>query len=105
MGFIIIYVTYPNMDEANKAISHLLAAKLIACANTFPIKATSCWTSKIEECDEVVAILKTKKENWEIVKTEVKKIHSYQVPCIMKIDVVANEEYEAWVNKETNIDK
>ncbi|MFA5259239.1 MAG: divalent-cation tolerance protein CutA [Candidatus Pacearchaeota archaeon] len=101
MGFILIYVTYPNMEEASKAISHLLEKKLIACANTFPIKATSCWTGKVAECDEIVSILKTKKENWEKVKSEIKKIHSYKVPCIMKLDVEANEEYESWVNSET----
>lgn len=102
MGFILVYVTYPDMKEADKAISHLLQKKLIACANSFPIKASSCWTGKIAECDEVVSILKTKKDNWDKVKSEVKKLHSYKVPCIMKIDVEANEEYENWVNKETN---
>lgn len=101
MAFIIIYVTYPNMGEANNAILYLLKKKLIACANSFPIKAASCWTGKIAECDEIVSILKTKKENWEKVKSEIKKIHSYKVPCIMKIDVQANEEYENWVNSKT----
>ena len=105
MGFIIIYVTYPNMEEANNAISHLLQKKLIACANSFPIKATSCWTGKVAECDEIVSILKTRKENWEKVKSEVKKIHSYKVPCIMKLDVEANEDYESWVNSETKLSK
>jgi len=101
MAFILVYVTYPNMKEANKSISHLLKEKLIACANSFPIKATSCWTGKIQEVDEVVSILKTRKENWEKVKSEVKKIHPYKIPCIMKLDVEANEEYEKWVNSET----
>lgn len=90
------------MEEANKAINHLLQKKLIACSNSFPIKATSCWTEKIQECDEIISILKTKKENWKKVKDEVKKIHSYEVPCIIKLDVEANQEYEDWVNKETS---
>lgn len=102
MGFILIYVTYPNMEEANKAITHLIQKKLIACANSFPMKATSCWTGKVEEVDEIISILKTKKENWQKVKSEVKKIHSYKIPCIMKIEVESNEEYEEWVNKETS---
>ena len=102
MAFILVYVTYPDIKEANKVISHLIQKKLIACANTFPIKATSCWTGKIEECDEIVSILKTKKENWEKIKDEIKKIHSYKVPCIMKLDAEANEDYEKWINSETN---
>lgn len=89
------------MEEANKVANHLLNKKLIACANSFSIKASSCWTGKIEQVDEIVSILKTKKDNWQKVKSEIKKIHSYKVPCIMKIEVEANQEYEDWVNKET----
>jgi len=29
-------------------------------------------------------------------------MHSYKVPCIMKLDVQANKEYEDWVESETN---
>src|SRR3989344_8472149 len=101
MGFILVYVTYPNMQEANKIANHLLNKKLIACENSFSITASSCWTGKIERVDEVVSILKTKKDNWEKVKSEIKKIHPYKVPCIMKMDVEASEDYEAWINSES----
>lgn len=101
MGFIIIKVTYPNLKEANKAISHLLKKKLISSANSIPIKSTSFWTGEITEGNELMVLLNTRKENWEKVKSEVKKIHSYKIPCIAKIDAEANEEYEDWVKKET----
>lgn len=101
MGFILIYVTYPNLEEANKVISHLLQKKIIACANLSPIKSSFWWRGKIDNSDEIVSILKTKKENWERVKTEIKKIHSYEVPCIIKLNVEANEDYESWINSET----
>jgi periplasmic divalent cation tolerance protein len=101
MGFIIIYVTYANMEDANKVANYLLKEKLIACVNSFPIKASSCWTGKIAECDEIVSILKTKNENWEKVKSEIKKIHPYKVPCIMKINAEANEDYESWIKSST----
>ncbi len=100
MGFIIIYVTHKNLEEAEKITSHLLQKKLIACANLFPIKSAYWWEGKIESSDEVVSILKTKKENWEKVKLEIKKVHPYKVPCIMKIDVEANKDYEDWINSE-----
>jgi periplasmic divalent cation tolerance protein len=101
MGFILIYVTFPNIKEANKVSTHLLKKKLIACANSFSITASSCWTGKVEQVDEVVSILKTRKTNWKKVEAEIKKIHSYKVPCIMKLEVESNKEYEEWVNKET----
>lgn len=101
MGLIIIKLTYPNKEEANKTISHLLNKRLISSANLFSVKSTSCWTGEIKEVDEIIVFLKTRKSNWEKVKTEVKKTHPYKIPCIIKIEVEANKEYEEWVNKQT----
>jgi periplasmic divalent cation tolerance protein len=101
MGFIIIKVTYPNRKEADKAILHLLQKRLISSANSFPIKSTSRWTGEIKEVDEIIVFFKTRKVNWNKVKSEVKKIHSYKIPCITKFNVEANKEYENWVNKQT----
>ena len=50
--------------------------------------------------DEVVIIAKTNEKNFSKVKTEVKKLHSYQIPCILKIGAEANEEYDDWVENE-----
>ncbi|MFP4402524.1 MAG: divalent cation tolerance protein CutA [Candidatus Nanoarchaeia archaeon] len=50
---------------------------------------------------EVVTILKTRSENWEFLKEEIQKVHSYECPCILKIDCDANEVYKEWVYRET----
>jgi len=101
MGFAIIYITHANLEEARKVTSHLLEKKLIACANLFPIESSYWWQGQIANENEVVAIVKTRSQNWEKVKSEVKKIHPYKVPCIIKIEVEANEDYEAWIDSET----
>ena len=100
MSFIIVYITYKDLEEAEKVVKHLLEKKLIACANIFPIKSFYLWKKEIKEDNESVSIVKTKKENWEKLKKEVKKLHSYEVPCIMKIDVEANEDFEEYINSE-----
>jgi len=101
MSFIIIYITFPNVSESKRICNILLEKRIIACFNYFPIKAASWWTGKIEECDETVAIVKTRKENWKKVVEETKKLHPYKIPCIMKINVESNKEYDSWVKKET----
>jgi periplasmic divalent cation tolerance protein len=101
MAFILIYVTHENMDNAQRVVSHLIQKKLIACANFFPITSSYWWKGKIENADEIVSLLKTRKDNWSKVKAEIKKIHTYETPCIIKLDAQANEEYESWVNSET----
>ena len=67
----------------------------------FPIRSSYWWKGKIENSDEIVSLLKTKKENWKRVKSEIKRIHPYETPCIIKINVEANKDYESWVNNET----
>jgi len=97
MAFIFAYVTNPDKRHAKKVALHLLKKKLVACANIFPIDSLYWWKGKIEESKEYVLIVKTEKENWNKVKTEIKKIHTYSVPCITKINVSANKEYEDWL--------
>jgi len=101
MSFIIIYVTHKDTNEAKKIGDHLLNKRLIACANYLPIEATYWWNSAVESDNEIVSLLKTRKENWEIVKNEIEKIHPYDIPCIIKIEVEANEKYEQWIKDET----
>ena len=101
MGFIIIYVTNPDLKTAKRIASHLLKKRLIACANFFPIESAYWWKGKIETSREVVAILKTRKANWNKLKAAVEKIHPYETPCIIKIPVRANADFQRWVGVET----
>ena len=101
MSFIIIQVTYPNLKETKKAIFHLLQKNLISSANYFPIKSASRWTGKIKEVGQITTFLKTRKENWEKVKSEIQKIHPYKIPYIAKFNVEASKEYENWIRKQT----
>ncbi|MAF13874.1 MAG: divalent-cation tolerance protein CutA [Parcubacteria group bacterium] len=101
MPFITVYTTNKNLAEAKKIANSLLKQKLIACANFFPIKNMYWWKGKIENDNEVVSILKTRKENWNKVKNQIKKLHSYEVPCIEKFNVSANKDYENWIIKST----
>lgn len=97
--FIIIYVTHPTEEHANKISSHLIEKKLVACSNTFPMKSSYWWQGNIENEEECVSILKTIQENFDKVKKEIEKIHDYEVPCIMKMEVEANESYEKWIRE------
>jgi len=60
------------------------------------------WKNKIQQDNEVVIIAKTGEKNYERVKEEVKKLHSYDTPCILRIKAEANEEYNKWIEEETS---
>ncbi len=96
----LVYITCKDRKEAEKVSMCLLRKRLIACANIFPIKSMYWWKVKIVNANEFAIIAKTSNKNFRKIVNEVKKLHSYQIPCILKIDSFANKEYEAWANKE-----
>ena len=95
-----IYITNENLDEAKKIARHLLDKRMIGCANIFPITSMYWWKDKIVDGDEFVLIAKTTQNNVEKVRNEVEKIHPFDTPCIIKIDVDPNEKYLKWIESE-----
>jgi periplasmic divalent cation tolerance protein len=66
---ILIFTTLGNKKSAVKIGKELLRKRIIACYNLFPVEAAYRWKGKIVEVDEVLMILKTKKENFDKVET------------------------------------
>ena len=100
MGFIAVYITNESQEAAQTLADQLLELRLIACANIFPIRASYHWLGSIANENEFVALVKTTPNNWAKIKTKVTEIHPYDVPCIMKINVEANDAYEDWIRGE-----
>ena len=95
----LIYITCKDKTEAKKISKHLLEKKLIACSNMFPIESMYWWKNKIEQAAEIVILAKTKENNYNKIKQEVKKLHSYDIPCILKLSSESNKEYDDWIRK------
>jgi len=100
MDFIFVYITNPTRKEAKKIAKHLLKKRLIACANIFPVSSLYRWKGKIVNDNEFILIAKTIKTNFEKIKKEVEKVHSYTIPCIIKISVSSNKKYFDWLKRE-----
>ena len=96
---ILIYITCKDRKEAKTISKALLEKKLVACANIHQIESMYWWQGKIQEGTEAVIIAKTNENNYEKVKQEVKKLHSYDTPCIIKLNAEANKEYSDWVDR------
>lgn len=102
MKFILIYTTHKNIEEAEKISNPLLKKKLIACVNYFPITSSYHWKGEIVTASEITAILKTKIENWDKVRSYIESNHPYETPCIIKLaEVEANDSYASWIHSET----
>lgn len=74
---IFVYSTFPIQKEAKKIGGGLIGKKLAACVNIFPIESIYSWEGKIAREREFVAIIKTKKQNFERMENFILKHHSY----------------------------
>ncbi|MBI4599966.1 divalent-cation tolerance protein CutA [Candidatus Uhrbacteria bacterium] len=97
---VFLYVTNETADGAKKIAKHLLEKRIIGCANIFPVNAMYWWEGKLNDETEFVLIVKTTQENCEMARDEIAKIHPFDAPCIIKLDVDPNEKYLQWIKGE-----
>lgn len=99
----IVYTTSNSEKEANKIAEHLLKKRLIACANLFPIKSIYHWNKELIKEEEVGVFLKTRSELVDEVIKEIKKQHSYDIPCIISLPIKkGNADFLSWISDETS---
>ncbi|MBI2655725.1 divalent-cation tolerance protein CutA [Candidatus Woesearchaeota archaeon] len=96
----LLYVICKDKKEAEKISAHLLKKRMIACLNMFPVRSMYWWNQKIVTSSEYAVLAKTNNKNYKKATDEIKKIHSYDIPCILRIEAKANKEYEDWINRE-----
>jgi periplasmic divalent cation tolerance protein len=97
--FVIIFVTCASNNEAQKIAAALLKKRLVACGNIVGgVRSKFWWKGKIDSTKETLLILKAKSANFKAVEKKVKRIHSYDVPEIIAIPIVAgSSDYLNWI--------
>jgi len=100
MSLILVYTTFSSEDEAKQIINILLENKLIACANLFPINSFFYWNNSIQSSKEFGCYLKSTDKKFEAIIKTIQKHHSYEIPCILKMDIEANNLFKEWIENE-----
>lgn len=95
-----VYVTCETLQDAERIVNLCLEKKLIACANIFPTTSVYRDGSAIKRKEEVIIIAKTMLEHAHAVIDEIKRIHKYDLPCILEFDVQATQEYRDWAEQQ-----
>ena len=101
--FCVVFVACSSLEEGNKIASSLVEKKLAACANLIPeVQSTFFWDKKLSKEKEALLIAKTRKELFDALAKEVKRIHSYDLPEIIALPIEAgSKEYLEWIEQET----
>ncbi len=98
--FSIVYITAGSMEEAGRIGRTLVEERLAACVNIFPITSIYRWKDKIDEAGEFGMLIKTKTVRVKDIEIKVKKLHSYEVPCIISFKVnQGSQDYLNWIEE------
>jgi len=100
-NYILIMVTCASRKEARKISGNLLKKRLIACAGILPnIESRFWWRGKLDSAVEFLVIMKTVKSNFKKIEAEIKRIHSYEVPEIIALPIIAgSRDYLDWISQ------
>lgn len=104
MDFRLVYMTASSREEARKIGRALVEERLAACANVIDgMESTYWWQGKLTEDREAVLIVKTRADLLPALTERVKALHSYSVPCVVALPILAgNPAYLDWLAAETS---
>jgi periplasmic divalent cation tolerance protein len=97
-SYLMVLVAAGSPEEARTIARATVERKLAACAQIFPIQSVYEWNGNIEEDSEHLVLLKTERAAYDDLEACVRAHHSYDVPEIIALPVVAGHTpYLQWL--------
>jgi len=97
---IVVFVTAANAKEAQKIADKLIRGRLAACVNIVTnVKSLFWWDGRLDSAQEALLVIKSARSKFSAIVKAVKSVHSYEVPEIIALPVVAGEKkYLRWID-------
>ena len=99
--FIQVVTTLADKTSAERLAGQLLEQRLAACVQISPCTSWYRWQGKIEQGEEMICTIKSRRDLFPELCRAIRVLHPYQVPEILASQVVAGgEEYLHWLSQE-----
>jgi periplasmic divalent cation tolerance protein len=100
---LIALITASNRDEAARIGAILVEERLAACVNVVPeVQSLFFWEGKARDEREALLIVKSRMPLWERLVARVTSVHSYTVPEIIALPIIAgSRDYLDWLREST----
>jgi periplasmic divalent cation tolerance protein len=97
---IVVLVTAKDTAQAERIARKLVERELAACVNVLPgARSFFRWEGKVDRTREVLLIIKTRRSVFPRLARAVKELHSYSVPEIIALPIVAGSpDYLRWID-------
>jgi periplasmic divalent cation tolerance protein len=99
----VVFVTAGSAQQGERIARTLVEERLAACVNIIsPVHSVYLWQEQVQEDQEVLLIAKTSSASLEQLTTRVKQLHSYELPEIIAVPIVAGAEgYLRWIDEQS----
>jgi periplasmic divalent cation tolerance protein len=93
--------TAGSREEADRVAAALLEHRLAACVQVVgPVESRYWWEGRLETATEWLCLVKTTDDRVDEVVAVIQDVHSYDVPEIIALPVVAGSEaYLRWIGE------
>ncbi len=100
---VILYIACKNNKEAILISNKLVSSKMVACTNIIKdVTSIFQWKKKLNKNKEVILLAKTVYKNIKRIEKIVKKLHSYDTPCVLFLEIKqGNRKFLNWITKNT----
>jgi periplasmic divalent cation tolerance protein len=83
----LVLVTAPSIEAARHLARIILEQHLAACVNLVPaVEAHYWWQGKLETASEILLLIKSSAEQFEVLRELVALHHTYECPEIVALD-------------------
>ena len=98
--YIVVLITAKDKKQARKISTGLIKAKLAACVNIVDkVDSVFFWAAKLDQVKESLLVIKSKQGKLPQIIKLVKSLHSYKVPEIIAIPIIAGDKpYLRWID-------
>ena len=97
----VVLVTTGSRQEAEAIATSVVNSHLAACVSLVPINSIYTWQGKLHQEQEWQLLIKTDLLLFQTLEAKIRELHSYQVPEIIALPIVAGSEpYLQWLSEQ-----
>jgi len=98
---LLVFSTFATEEDAARVVRMLVEERLIACGNLLPgARSLYRWQGAVADEREVVALMKTREQDWPALLSRLHELHPYELPECIAVRLAAGApKYLAWLEE------
>jgi periplasmic divalent cation tolerance protein len=95
----VVLVTVPNAETAEKLGEALVGERLAACVNVLSgVRSIYRWKGAVQKDAELLCLCKTTREQFERLRARVVELHPYELPEVVALPIeLGHTPYLEWI--------